>query len=202
MKAIINPRLALKVLHNRTRIALNKIKAKESARRNGVRLDLGEQITFHQRTLFTGKGSIEIGSNTSFGFRLGGKYLHDYCEIQARFKESLIIIGQNVASNNGLLIVSAERIEIGNDCLIGKDVQMIDCDGHGLAPSERRNSIGKVKPIVIGRNVWIGNNVIILKGTEIGDNSVIGAGAVVTGGKFPSNVVIAGNPAKVVKSLE
>ena len=79
---------------------------------------------------------------------------------------------------------------------------MIDFHAHGLAPSERRNSIGKVKPIVIGRNVWIGNNVMILKGTEIGDNSVIGAGAVITGGKFPSNVVIAGNPAKVVKSVE
>jgi len=101
-----------------------------------------------------------------------------------------------------LLIVCAERIEIGNDCLIGKDVQMIDFDAHGLTPSERRNSIGKVRPIVIGKNVWIGNNAIILKGTEIGDNSVIGAGAVVIGGKFPSNVVIAGNPAKVVKSVE
>jgi len=202
MKAIRNLRLALKVLHNKTRRALNKIKAKRSAVKCGATLDLGECISFYQKTLFTGRGSIKIGSNTSFGFRLGGKYLHGYCEIQARFKESLIIIGQNVASNNGLLIVSAERIEIGNDCLIGKDVQMIDCDGHGLAPSERRNSIGKVKPIVIGRNVWIGNNVIILKGTEIGDNSVIGAGAVITGGKFPSNVVIAGNPAKVVKSVE
>jgi len=202
MKAIRNPRLALKVLHNRTRIALNKIKAKESARRNGVRLDLGEQISFHQRTLFTGKGSIEIGSSTAFGVDVGGKYLHNYCEIQARFKDAQITIGENVASNNGLLIICAERIEIGNDCLIGKDVQIMDFDAHGLTPSERRNSIGKVKPIVIGRNVWIGNNAIILKGTEIGDNSVIGAGAVVTGGKFPSNVVIAGNPAKVVKSLE
>ena len=78
---------------------------------------------------------------------------------------------------------------------------MIDFDAHGLTPSERRNSMEKVKPIVIGRNVWIGNNVIILKGTEIGDNSVIGAGSVVTGGKFPSNVVIAGNPARILKEL-
>jgi len=101
MKAIINPRLALKVLHNRTRIALNKIKAKESARRNGVRLDLGEQITFHQRTLFTGKGTIEIGSSTAFGVDIGGKYLHNYCEIQARFKDAQITICGNVASNNG-----------------------------------------------------------------------------------------------------
>ena len=201
MKAIKNPKLALKALHNRIRSALNKAKAKRFARRNGVRLDLGEHIIFHQKTLFTGRGSIKVGSNSSFGVEVGGKYLHNYCEIQARFKESLIIIGENIASNNGLLIVCAERIEIGNDCLIGKDVQMIDFDAHSLAPSERRNSIGKVKPIVIGRNVWFGNNSIILKGTEIGDNSVIGAGTVVTGGKFPSNVVIAGNPAKVVREI-
>ena len=49
--------------------------------------------------------------------------------------------------------------------------------------------------------MWIGNDVIILKGTEIGDDSVIGAGAVVTGGKFPSNVVIAGNPARIVMNI-
>jgi len=201
MKAIRNPKLALKVLHNRIRSTLNKTKAKRSARRNGIRLGLGEHISFHQKTMFTGKGTIKISSNSSFGVDVGGKYLHNYCEVQARFKESLIIIGENVASNNGLLIISAERIEIGNDCLIGKDVQMIDFDAHGLALSERRNSIGKVKPIVIGRNVWIGNNVIILKGTEIGDNSVIGAGAVVTGGKFPASVVIAGNPARILKEL-
>ncbi|NLI08488.1 MAG: acyltransferase [Thermotogaceae bacterium] len=201
MKAIRNPRLAPKVLHNRIRSTLNKTTAKRSARRSGAKLDLGERISFQQKTLFTGKVRIKIGSSTSFGVDVGGKYFHNYCEIQARFKESLIIIGENVASNNGLLIISAERIEIGNDCLIGKDVQMIDFDAHGLAPSERRNSIGKVKPIVIGRNVWIGNNAIILKGTEIGDNSVIGAGAVITGGKFPSNVVIAGNPARILKEL-
>jgi acetyltransferase-like isoleucine patch superfamily enzyme len=201
IKAIKNPRLALKVLHNRIRSTLNRSKAKRSARRNGGRLDMGEHVSFHQKTLFTGKGSTTIGSRTSFGVDVGGKYLHNYCEIQARFKESQIIIGENVASNNGLLIICAERIEIGNDSLIGKDVQMIDFDAHGLAPSERRNSIGKVRPIVIGKNVWIGNNAIILKGTEIGDNSVIGAGAVVTGGKFSSNVVIAGNPAKIVKEL-
>jgi len=201
MKAIRNPRLALKVLQNRIRSALNKTKAKRSARRSGARLDLGERISFYQKTLFTGKGSIKVGSSTSFGVDVGGKYFHNYCEIQARFKEAEITIGENVASNNGLLIICAERIEVGSDSLIGKDVQMIDFDAHGLAPSERRNSVGKVKPIVIGRNVWIGNNVIILKGTEIGDNSVIGAGAVVAGGKFPSNVVIAGNPARIVEEI-
>jgi len=76
MKAIRNPRLALKVLHNRTRIALNKIKAKESARRNGARLGLGEHISFHQKTLFTGKGTITISSNSSFGVDVGGESIY------------------------------------------------------------------------------------------------------------------------------
>lgn len=137
--------------------------------------------------MFTGKGTIQIGFGKSFGVDVGGKYLHNYCEIQARLKNSEITIGENVASNNGLLIISVERIEIGNDCLIGKDVQMIDFDAHGFPPSERRNSIRKAGLILIGKNIWFGNNVIIFNGTEIGDNSVIGAGVVLISGKFQSS---------------
>lgn len=87
MKAIRNPRLAPKVLHNRIRSTLNKTTAKRSARRSGAKLDLGERISFQQKTLFTGKGRIKIGSSTSFGVDVGGKYFHNYCEIQARFKD-------------------------------------------------------------------------------------------------------------------
>ena len=59
----------------------------------------------------------------------------------------------------------------------------------------------KVKPIVIGENVFIGCNCLILKGTEIGDNTTIGAGSVVTG-KIPANCIAAGNPARVIKVLD
>ncbi|MDD7138981.1 MAG: DapH/DapD/GlmU-related protein [Clostridium sp.] len=65
-------------------------------------------------------------------------------------------------------------------------------------PSERRSTISK--PIVLGKNVWIGAGAIVLPGVTIGDNSVVGAGAVVTR-NIPANTVAAGNPARVLRSL-
>lgn len=104
--------------------------------------------------------------------------------------------------NNGLVIVAVTRVEIQENTLIGRNVQITDSDAHNIDPSKRRSCLGESKPVIIGRNVWIGNNVMILKGSCIGDNSIIGAGSVVTGKKFPSNVIIAGNPAKVIKLIE
>lgn len=68
-------------------------------------------------------------------------------------------------------------------------------------PDERRVSKGKLKPVIVGKNVWIGNNVTILKGSVIGDNCIIGACSVVTGKCFAENTVLAGNPAKEIRTL-
>jgi acetyltransferase-like isoleucine patch superfamily enzyme len=68
--------------------------------------------------------------------------------------------------------------------------------------TDERNSIGKVDEVFIGKNVWIGSKVIILKGSKIGDNSIIAAGSVVTGKTFPANAIIGGNPAKVIKYID
>ncbi|UBB91028.1 hypothetical protein J4771_06535 [Candidatus Kaistella beijingensis] len=75
----------------------------------------------------------------------------------------------------------------------------MDFEAHGIAP-DRRNQIGDIGKVIIGENVWIGNNVTILKNTEIGNNSIVAAGAVV-GGVFPENVIIGGVPAKIIKNL-
>jgi len=58
------------------------------------------------------------------------------------------------------------------------------------------------KEVIIGNNVWIGSKVIILKGAKIGDNSIIAAGSVVLGKEYPSNVIIGGNPARIIKEIE
>lgn len=92
-------------------------------------------------------------------------------------------------------------MEIGESCLIGKGVQILDFDAHGVAPEERRTSIGRIAPVILGKNVWVGNGAKLLKGTKIGDNSIVAAGAVVTGGEYPADVIIGGNPAKVVGSV-
>lgn len=102
--------------------------------------------------------------------------------------------------NCNTVICALKRIEIGNDCLVGDAVAIFDSDFHELNPSRRRLGSGPVMPVVIGNNVWIGSRSIILKGVSLGDNSVIGAMSVVTK-PVPPNTLVAGNPARVVRSL-
>ena len=117
---------------------------------------------------------------------------------------------------NGALLMAEESIEIGEYCLISWNVGIADSDFHPLEPALRRIDaracapfapnrperppIG-TKPVKIGDNVWIGMNAVILKGVTIGDNSVVAAGSVVSK-SIPANVVVAGNPAVVVKELK
>lgn len=154
----------------------------------------------NQKTFITGEGLVEIGKNCQFGYRLGGFHRNGTIEFQARLKDAVIKIGSNVNTNNNIFICSAEYIEIGDDTLIGQNVTIMDFEAHSHDPKKRRE-IGEISRIIIGRNVWIGNNVMILKDSEIGDNTIVAAGSVVTG-KFPSNIVIGGVPAKFIKTID
>jgi acetyltransferase-like isoleucine patch superfamily enzyme len=116
---------------------------------------------------------------------------------------------------NGALIMAEERIEIGSHCLISWNVGIADSDFHPLPPAQRlidaqalapffkdRPARPKLEtaPVLIGDNVWIGMNAVVLKGVTIGENSVVAAGAVVTK-SVPPNTVVAGNPAVIVKKF-
>lgn len=102
---------------------------------------------------------------------------------------------------SGSTIYAMKEIAIGDNVLIGGNCKIIDNDFHPLQASLRINQrvedIRK-RPIVIGDGCFIGANSIILKGTTLGKNCVVGAGSVVSG-SFPDNVIIAGNPAKIIK---
>ena len=95
--------------------------------------------------------------------------------------------------------MAAESIVIGDACMIAHGVYISDADWHGIY--DRAEPVGNTKPVVLEDNVWIGDSAIICKGVTIGENSIIGAGAVVTK-NVPPNSVFAGNPAKLVKTLE
>jgi len=116
---------------------------------------------------------------------------------------------------NGALIMAEEKIDIGSHCLISWSVGIADSDFHPLEPTQRlidaqalapffkdRPARPKLKtaPVRIADNVWIGMNAVILKGVTIGENSVVAAGSVVTK-SIPTNTVVAGNPAVVVKQF-
>ena len=114
-----------------------------------------------------------------------------------------IQIGTGVGIS-GSTIYSLSSITLGNNVLVGSGCKIIDNDFHPLEPEKRVNqkdSDIKRAPIYIGENTFVGMNSIILKGTKIGKNCIVGAGSVVHG-TFPDNVVIAGNPARIIKKIE
>lgn len=154
---------------------------------------------FQQKTFFTGKGIISIGANCGFGFKLGGFWYKGAIEIQPRYSNAKIIIGNSVHTNNNIFICSANKIIIGNKTRIGQNVCIMDFEAHGIDP-DLRNQMGDVGTVEVGENVWIGNNVTILKNSIIGKNSIVAAGAIVTG-TFPENVIIGGIPAKIIKNI-
>lgn len=161
---------------------------------------LKDRPSFNQRLRFTGAGEISIGLNCILGYKLGGRFYGAGIELQSRYKNSRINIGNNVSINNNLYACSADCIEIGDDTLIGENVTLIDHDAHHIDPN-RRLELGTIGKITIGKNVWIGNNVSILKNTVIGDNTIVAAGSIVSG-TFGSNVIIGGVPAKFIKNID
>ena len=163
------------------------------------RIKFDKMPAIHQFTLCAGDGHVEFGTNCTLGYKLGGFHRGGSIEFQARYPDSRIKIGNHVATNNNLMVCAANYIEIGDHTLIGQFVTIIDHDAHGIDPEKRREP-GEIGQVIIGRNTWLGNNVTIMKNTEIGDNSIVAAGAVVTG-KFPANVIIGGVPAKIIKNI-
>ena len=107
-------------------------------------------------------------------------------------------IGKNVFINSCCRFQDNGGIEIGDKTMIGPNVTIVTLN-HEINPETRINAIPK--PVKIGKNVWIGADCTILPGVTIGDKSVIGAGSVVTK-DVADNVIVAGNPAKLIKKIK
>lgn len=143
-------------------------------------------------------GGIVINSTTTSN--LVG--ISQPCVISCR-DGGVIDIGSGVGIS-GSTIYAMSHIVLGKNVIIGSGCKIIDNDFHSIEPGKRMNQKDcdiQRRPIMIGENCFIGMNSIILKGTTLGRNCVVGAGSIVHG-SFPDNVVIAGNPAKVIKKIE
>ena len=111
-----------------------------------------------------------------------------------------IFVGENFYANFNCTFLDVSTIEIGDNCMFAPNVQLYTAT-HPLHPVKRNSGLEYAKPIKIGDNVWLGGGVIVTPGVTLGDNVVVGAGSVVTK-SFPDNVVIAGNPARIIKTVE
>lgn len=149
-----------------------------------------------------GANHISIGRNFSAGsyFRIEA--------IDSYFGESFspsITIGDNVSFQDYCHVGCVESVSIGDGTLVGSDVLITD-HNHGYITPEECDVVPVMRrlshaPVMIGKNVWLGDGVKVMRGVELGDGVVVGANSVVTH-SFPSNVVIAGIPAKIIKYLE
>lgn len=110
-----------------------------------------------------------------------------------------IFIGNGFFANFNLTILDEAEVRIGDNVFIGPNVSIYTAC-HPLDGPTRNRLIEWAEPVTIGDNVWIGGSATILPGVTIGDNVVVGAGSVVTK-DVPANVLVAGNPARIIKNL-
>jgi hypothetical protein len=131
----------------------------------------------------------EIGENCyiepPFHANFGGHHCH---------------FGKNVYANYNLTAVDDTHIYVGDNTMIAPNVILASA-AHPLDPEERRKGYQYNQPVHIGKNCWLGAGVIVVPGVSIGDDTVIGAGSVVTK-DIPSGVVAVGNPCRVIKEVK
>lgn len=111
-----------------------------------------------------------------------------------------IFVGENFYMNHNCVILDGAKVEFGDNVFIAPNCGFHTA-GHTLDSETRNKGLEYAKPIKVGNNVWIGGNVIVLPGVNIGDNVVIGAGSVVNK-DIPPNSVAVGNPCKVIKEIK
>ncbi len=145
-----------------------------------------------------GGGTIVVGDDVGIGDRntwvVGFKVSED----------ATLVIGSRVTIGYQTTFSIVKCLTIGDDTMIAGNVQIYDNPSHPIAPARRLRheaiSLDEAEPVVIGKNVWLGNRCTVLRGVTIGDNSIVATSAVVTR-SVPPNTLVAGNPARVIRSI-
>ena len=170
------------------------------------------------------KGNLMIGENTLLnGAKLDvrgkdgcsleiGKLCNVHCHIVLEKENAVVKVGSRTHLGWGTLIDAASCIEIGEDVLIAFDVLIMDHASHSIKFRERKNdvcdwannrkdwSVVEQSPVRIGNKSWIGAKSIVLKGVNIGEGAIVGAGSVVTK-DVPPWTIVAGNPARIIREI-
>ncbi len=151
---------------------------------------LGKYVKLQGRPFVVSLGDIIIGDRVT---------IHSTtvrCELVA-YHDARLEIGPRTFINYGCSLSARKLVRIGAGCNLGPYTNIMDNDFHSI---EDRRRIPESQPVLIGDNVWIGARVIILPGITIGNDAVVGAGAVVTR-DVPPRTVVAGNPARVLRTF-
>ncbi|MFN8533434.1 MAG: DapH/DapD/GlmU-related protein [Dehalococcoidia bacterium] len=163
--------------------------------RHGRRLRIGRNFRTNGRLVVLGPGRVRIGDDVN-------AWSHAETNVLITFaRDSRIAIGAGTRLN-GAGIQARTTVTIGKRCILGSTL-LLDTDHHPLDPARRHDASAPVAsaPIRVGDNVWLGGQSAVLKGVTIGENSVVAFRSVVAS-DVPANVVVAGNPARIVRRFE
>ena len=132
---------------------------------------------------------------------IGENFATDGLSFSVEDNNNKIIVGKNChgGGHSELAAIEGTHLILGDDCMLSANITIRTGDSHSVLNASSRERINKSKSVLIGNHVWIGNTVLIFKGTQISDNSIVAGGSVVTGKAFPKNCIVGGNPAKVIK---
>lgn len=160
-----------------------------------------KRLSLLQPLLFQGNGKVNIEGNVQLGVEDAPGFWSGYTYFEANGAEGVIDLKHGVViNNNAALIADNASITILEDSILGMHVSIMTSDGHRLEADRRHEADRTCLPVHIGKQVFIGDQVVVLKGVHIGDRTIIGAGSVVTK-DIPDNVVAAGNPCRIIRSL-
>ena len=160
-------------------------------------VSVGDELFMERLPYINGRGRIIVGDHV----KMSGKSSFTFGN---RWKVAPeLIVGDNAFIGAGCQFAVADSVRIGRYCLLAAGVCISDYDGHPIDSILRRSEPAPpeaIRPVVIGDDVWIGSGAVVLKGVTIGERSIVASRAVVTK-SVPADVVVAGNPARVVKKL-
>lgn len=138
--------------------------------RRAGRITIGTKNRFHNRVCLSSSGTLEIGNGCEFKKNV---------DLQAN--SGCLHIDDGVFINSDSLLVACDSISVGSGTAIGNGVKIYDHDHVFVAEGEQPWNQTTTEPVTIGKNCWIGANTVILRGTRIGDNCVVGAGCILKG---------------------
>jgi acetyltransferase-like isoleucine patch superfamily enzyme len=132
---------------------------------------------------------------------IGASVFARQCSIHVEDSGNRLTIGDNSAlcGRGHLALTEGRRMAIGCGALFSTDVTIRTGDSHSIVDQRSGQRINQGRDVIPGDHVWLGNQVIILKGPEINSNSIVASGSVLPGASFPTNVIIGGNPARVIR---
>lgn len=167
-------------------------------------IEVQGRVLFQGRVYWRSRGLCQVGDGllVNSGYRHNPSGLMGGGTIIVVEPGARLSIGRNVGISNSTLYCK-QRIDIGDNALIGTDCKIYDYDFHSLFPHERSarpETPGKSAPVTIENDVFIGTGVIILKGVRVGQGAVIAAGAVLTR-SVPAGELWAGNPARRIRRI-